>query len=84
MDKWNDMLVFDLLHPSDLARLKPYLDPVWVGRRIGEDIFDDSFRELPGALVLLKNDCHFEAGFYVRAFCAVHFIPFVSYLTTGA
>ncbi len=43
-----------LLHPSHLSALKTDFDAVRVSSRLGEDIFNDPLRELPGPLVLFQ------------------------------
>jgi hypothetical protein len=43
-----------------------------MGRRFGENIFNDPFRQFAGALILLQDDQHGHTGFDRRASLSVH------------
>ncbi len=57
---------------TDLAVFKSDLDSARVARGTGEDVFDNSFRETPGALVFLKDDRNRKAGVDVFSVLSVH------------
>jgi hypothetical protein len=46
----------DDLNPADFTVLQPYLNPVRVKRRLGEQVPDDASSLFTGALVLLEDN----------------------------
>ncbi|MDQ1282768.1 MAG: hypothetical protein QG666_557, partial [Euryarchaeota archaeon] len=76
MLKERDKRLFDdHLHPAHLAVLQPHLDAVWMGWGTGQQFFDDAARPLAGALVVLEDDVHGQAGAYVFPMLSVHGYP---------
>ena len=50
-----------LFDPADDAAFQAYLDPMRMSRRIGENIFNDTFSQFPGTLVLLHDDAYLRS-----------------------
>ena len=66
------ILADDLLDTSHRPALQPDLDPMRMGRRLCEDVFDNAFSQLAGALILLEDNQHGHARLDGRAGLSVH------------
>jgi len=64
----------DLLHSSDLTAFESNLDPVWMGGRLGQDVFHDPLGEFPGALIFFQYDQNTKAGPNVTPSCHNSFL----------
>jgi hypothetical protein len=66
--KWRDKKLFDdLLHPAHLAVRQPHFDAVRMSGGTGQQLFDDATCSFAGALVVLEDDVHGQAGADVLA-----------------
>jgi hypothetical protein len=61
----------DLLHPAHLAVRQPYFDAVRMSGGTGQQLFDYAARPLAGALVVLEDDVHGQAGTDVLAIMSI-------------
>jgi len=50
------MLLLDFLYTPDLSINKPYLDPMGVRNRVGQNILDDPSGQFSCSLVLLEDN----------------------------
>jgi hypothetical protein len=50
------IIILDFLDTPNLSIDQPYLDPMWVGSGVGQNILDDSSGQFSCSLVLLEND----------------------------
>ena len=62
----------NLFHAPDLPALQTDLDAVRMIRGLGEDVLDDAFRQLAGALILFQDDQDLHPWFDVRADLTIH------------
>lgn len=66
------MLDNDLLYAPHRPALQTDLDPVRMGRRLGENLLHNPPGQLARALILLEDDQDGHAGFDGRAGLSVH------------
>ena len=69
----NVLLVNNFLHPADLSVRQANLDPVRMGRRICQQVFDDADGLFAGPLVLFEDDCDLQARVDVFSLSVRHY-----------
>jgi len=53
---WCGILLLDVLDAPNLSIDQPYLDPMGVRSRAGQNVLDDASGQFSGSLVLLEDD----------------------------